>query len=120
MLLHEYEEPQPLPIPDGLFIPHTIKPSAPYTDITAAAINAYKLCYDEEQRLLQKSDPGLSLMHVRILGYMFIYNVGFPMAQELVNTVMSTAQHDLVKAGEFFLDHWIRPCEYLERTISTL
>ena len=119
MLLFEHEEPQPLPIPDGLFIPHTIKPSAPYTDITAAAINAYKLCYDEEQRLLQKSDPGLSLMHVRILGYMLIYNVGFPMAQELVNTVTSTAQHDLAKAGEFFLDHWIRPCEHLEYAILT-
>lgn len=97
-----------LPTPEAVQIPNI------NTDVEPTVLSAYRLCYDEEQRLLQQEN-GQPLINIRILGYMFIYNSGSSMLIELTRAVTSCFgcgdAGRLNDLGQFFLDYWIRTCE---------
>ena len=101
-----------LPTPEVVQIPNI---NATTTDVASTVLSAYKLCYDEEQRLLQQQENGQPLINIRILGYMLIYNSGSSMLLELTRAVTSCFSNGhaerLNGLGQFFLDYWIRPRE---------
>lgn len=78
----------------------------------AAVERAYTLCYAEQQRLLEHyALQEESLVHVRILGWIFIFATSTEIKMALTEGVMSYAGQ-LDELGKFFLDHWIRLREY--------
>ena len=110
-----FSQKEPLPAPEIVQIPN-INHTTP-TDVapTGGVLSAYRLCYDEEQRLLRHQEKGQPLINIRILGYMFIYNSGSSMLTELARAVLSCSgnpeHYNLNGLGQFFLDYWIRPRE---------
>ena len=102
-----------LPTPEVVQIPNinNLNPTRADSDV----LSAYRLCYDEEQRLLRHQEKGQPLINIRILGYMFIYNSGCSMLIELARAVLSCSgnpeHYNLNGLGQFFLDYWIRPRE---------
>ena len=103
---------EPLPTPEVVQIPNLNNTP---TDVVSTVSSAYKLCYDEEQRLSQQQENDQPLINIRILGHMFIYNSGSSMLTELARAVLSCSgnpeRYNLNGLGEFFLDYWIRPRE---------
>ena len=113
-----FSQKEPLPAPEIAQIPN-INHTTP-TDVapTGGVLSAYRLCYDEEQRLLRHQEKGQPLINIRILGYMFIYNSSVSMLTELASAVLSCSArgdseqcYNLNNLGQFFLDYWIRPCK---------
>ncbi|KAI0089734.1 hypothetical protein BDY19DRAFT_888832 [Irpex rosettiformis] len=103
-----------LPIPAAVQIPNV------NTDIEPTVMTAYRLCYDEEQRLLllQNRRTDKPLIHIRILGWMFVYNLGIRMLIKLAEAVTSCRGIDGAydQLGQFYLDYWIRPFRIRART----
>ena len=112
MLPFPQKNSETLPTPKVVQIPN-INNLNPRAD--SDVLSAYRLCYDEEQRLLLQQENGQPLINIRILGYMFIYNSGCSMLTELARAVLSCSgnpeRYNLNGLGEFFLDYWIRPRE---------
>ena len=112
MLPFPQKNSETLPTPQVVQIPNINNTPA---DVASTVLSAYKLCYDEEQRLLQEQENGQPLINIRILGYMFIYNSGSSMLLELTRAVTSCFSNGhaerLNGLGQFFLDYWIRPRE---------
>ncbi|KAI0089735.1 hypothetical protein BDY19DRAFT_83186 [Irpex rosettiformis] len=90
------------------------------TGIEPMVMSAYMLCYDEEQRLLeaQNEQTEKPLIHIRILGWMFVYNLGSSMLIKLAEAVTVSHDEDVTydQLGEFFLNYWIRPFRIRART----
>ena len=110
-----FPQKEPLPTPEVVQIPNL---NATTTDVASTVLSAYKLCYDEEQRLSQQQENDQPLINIRILGYMFIYNSSVSMLTELASAVLSCSArgdseqcYNLNDLGQFFLDYWIRPCK---------
>ncbi|KAI0089730.1 hypothetical protein BDY19DRAFT_940541 [Irpex rosettiformis] len=105
----------PLPIPAVVQIPNM------NTSIQSTVMSAYGLCYDEEQRLLEAQNErnDQPLIHIRILGWMFVYNLGSAMLVKLVEAVTSCPDVTYDQLGEFYLDYWIRPFRIKDRTPYT-
>ncbi|KAI0089731.1 hypothetical protein BDY19DRAFT_940543, partial [Irpex rosettiformis] len=86
-------------------------------------MSAYGLCYDEEQRLLEAQNErnDQPLIHIRILGWMFVYNLGTRMLINLAEAVTSCRGVDVTydQLGEFYLNYWIRPFRIRGRTPQT-
>ena len=105
---------EPLPTPEVVQIPNLNNTP---TDVVSTVSSAYKLCYDEEQRLSQQQENDQPLINIRILGYMFIYNSSVSMLTELASAVLSCSargdseRYNLNGLGQFFFDYWIRPRE---------
>ena len=109
-----FPQKEPLPTPEVVQIPNL---NATTTDVASTVLSAYKLCYDEEQRLSQQQENDQPLINIRILGYMFIYNSSVSMLTELASAVLSCSargdseRYNLNGLGQFFFDYWIRPRE---------
>lgn len=57
-------------------------------------------------------------MYIRILGWMFVFNIGPEMLAELATSVTRChdAQKDCVQLGELYFNHWLRLCRWCFRT----
>ncbi|KAI0089729.1 hypothetical protein BDY19DRAFT_82900 [Irpex rosettiformis] len=112
--MFRWKLPTSLPTPAAVQIPNM------NTTIQPTVMSAYGLCHDEEQRLLktqnQRNDQ--PLIHIRILGWMFVYNLGTQMLIKLSEAVTSCRGVDATYdwLGEFYLNYWIRPFRIRGRT----
>ncbi|KAK7449340.1 hypothetical protein VKT23_013481 [Stygiomarasmius scandens] len=105
--------PTPLPAPNSPEIEQLLT--------RPTVLSAYRLCYEEEQRLNLAGEND-NIRNIRVLGWMFIFATTHSMLVELALAVTSCSGNSekYSDLGRFFIDFWIRPFrKYKGRTPHT-
>jgi hypothetical protein len=81
---------------------------------------AYDICLGFERRASNLRQPLPQLVCARILGYMLIHTPVVTGRDYLAQEIVDCADDDaLWKLGQFYDNHFIRPCEYLLRLLHS-
>ncbi|KAK7439333.1 hypothetical protein VKT23_017559 [Stygiomarasmius scandens] len=73
-------------------------------------LHAYSLCYQEQERLTEVGAETEPLIHIRVLGWIFVFSPTSPMLDDLTVAVVSCngISHKYNGLGKFCVDFWIR------------
>ena len=101
----EYKQ-SPLPHPRDF-------PSSDQTNI----LSAYRICYQKQET---ESLRHSQLIFIRVLGWMLFYALTEEILLDLSMAILSCSEDSekLCNLGKFYVDFWIRTCEYATHTTS--